>query len=107
VKLLEILDATPGLIRVSGPQATDRESLKSFIRNDAYSTSAHQMSTCRMSSSPSEGVVNAQLKVHGLSNVRVADLSVLRRPVRGHSTASTSLLIGEKAAEMIKQAQGL
>lgn len=39
--------------------------------------SAHQMSTCRMSASPSEGVVNEAGKVWGTENVYVADASIL------------------------------
>lgn len=39
--------------------------------------SAHQMSTCRMSSSPEEGVVDINGRVWGTSNVYVADASIL------------------------------
>lgn len=39
--------------------------------------SAHQMSTCRMSASPADGVVDPDGKVWGTENVYVADASIL------------------------------
>jgi len=39
--------------------------------------SAHQMSTCRMSSSPADGVVDPNGKVWGTENVYIADASIL------------------------------
>ena len=40
--------------------------------------SAHQMSTCRMSTSPSDGVVDQAGKVHGVNGLYICDASVLR-----------------------------
>ncbi|MGJ9421686.1 GMC family oxidoreductase [Aeromicrobium sp. CF3.5] len=57
----------------------------------------HETSTCRMGS-----VVDAELKVMGVANLRVADASVMPTVVSGNTNAA-SIMIGEKAAEMIAQ----
>jgi choline dehydrogenase len=45
--------------------------------------------------------VDAELRVHGVSGLRVADTSVLPTvPRRG--TAATAVTIGEKAAELLR-----
>ncbi|GJJ09787.1 hypothetical protein Clacol_004011 [Clathrus columnatus] len=62
----------------------------------------HPTSTCRMARLEDGGVVDAQLKVYGLENVRVADASIFPRIPAGH-TAAPALAVGEKAADIIKQ----
>ncbi|KIJ25281.1 hypothetical protein M422DRAFT_133867, partial [Sphaerobolus stellatus SS14] len=61
----------------------------------------HPTSTCRMAPLEEEGVVNPDLKVYGLENVRVADASIFPSIVAGH-TAAPTIAIGEKAADIIK-----
>jgi choline dehydrogenase-like flavoprotein len=48
-------------------------------------------------------VVDPQLRVRGVEGLRVADASVMPTIIRGH-THAPSVLIGEKAADLIRSA---
>ena len=58
----------------------------------------HLTSTCKMGS-----VVDHELRVNGVANLRVADASVMPNIVSGNTNAA-AIMIGEKAAEMIAAA---
>ena len=73
--------------------------IEQFIRERA-DTIYHPVGTCRMGPGPSD-VVDAQLKVHGVQNLRVVDASVMPRIVGGNTNGPT-IMIAEKAADMIK-----
>ena len=60
----------------------------------------HLTSTCRIGS-----VVDPQLRVLGVEGLRVADASVMPNVVSGNTNAA-SIMIGEKAAEMIAADHG-
>jgi choline dehydrogenase len=47
-----------------------------------------------------DAVCDAQLRVHGIEGLRVADASVMPRIVGGNTNAA-AIMIGEKAADMI------
>lgn len=59
----------------------------------------HPVGTCRMGSDDTS-VVDPQLRVRGVTALRVADASVMPTIIRGH-TQAPSMLIGEKAADLI------
>jgi choline dehydrogenase-like flavoprotein len=71
-----------------------------FIRSTAY-TVHHQVGTCRMGSG-AEAVVDPQLRLLGLSGLRVADASVMPSIVGGNTNAVV-VMIAEKAADLIRQ----
>jgi len=51
-------------------------------------------------------VVDSRLKVYGIDNLRVVDASVMPRVTTGN-TMATCVVIGEKAAEFLKERQAL
>jgi choline dehydrogenase-like flavoprotein len=61
----------------------------------------HLTSTCRIGS-----VVDPRLRVTGVERLRVADASVMPNVVSGNTNAA-SIMIGEKAAEMLAAEHGV
>jgi choline dehydrogenase len=69
-----------------------------FVRNGA-TTYFHEVGTCRMGRD-STAVVDPQLRVNGVQNLRVADASIMPRIV-GVATMATCVLIGARMAEIL------
>jgi choline dehydrogenase len=75
--------------------------LENFIR-DAASSYWHQTCTAKMGYD-AMSVVDGSLKVHGIDNLRIADGSIMPRVTTGN-TMAPCVVIGERAAEMLKAA---
>lgn len=82
-----------------GDTPTD-EMIEDLARHYA-ATVYHLTSTCRIGS-----VVDPELRVLGVDGLRVADASVMPNVVSGNTNAA-SIMIGEKAADLLASAHGL
>ena len=81
-----------------GPDVDDDDVLHDYVRRTAI-TYHHQVGTCRMGNDGS-AVVDARLRVHGVSGLRVVDASIMPRVTTGNTNAP-SVLIGEQGARFI------
>lgn len=78
--------------------------LESFVR-DAASTYWHQTCTAKMGRD-AMSVVDGNLKVYGVDNLRIADGSIMPRVTTGN-TMAPCVVIGERAGEMLRRAHRL
>jgi choline dehydrogenase len=76
------------------------ELLEDLARHYAL-TVYHETSTCRMGS-----VVDSDLRLMGVDRLRIADASVMPNVTSGNTNAPT-IMIGEKAAELIAATHGM
>ncbi len=75
-----------------------REEAAAFLRG-ACTSYFHPVGTCAMGSGP-EAVVDSDLRVHGIENLRVADASIMPTITSANTNAPT-VMIGEFAAQRI------
>ena len=77
--------------------------LDNFLR-DAALTSWHETCTAKMGRD-SFSVVDSKLRVYGIDNLRIADGSIMPRVTTGN-TMAPCVVIGERAAEILRLAHG-
>jgi len=84
-----------------GPDRRSDDEILDWVRQ-AAETTYHPVGTCRMGRAVDD-VVDPQLRVHGVGGLRVADASIMPSIVAGNTNAP-SIMIGEKCADMVRQA---
>ena len=85
--------------RTPGIEIQSDEELDAYIRANCY-VGMHPTSTCAMGTG-SMAVVDPELRVVGVEGLRVADASVMPT-VPGGNTNLPCIMVGEKAADLIK-----
>ena len=92
---LQITEASPGPNKVSDAELLD-------WTKEVGETTYHPVGTCKMGADKM-AVVDHQLRVHGVDGLRIADASIMPTQVSGNTNAP-SIMIGEKAADLILSA---
>ena len=91
-------DGLRGAEMLPGPQVQSDEQLLAHLR-DYAATVFHPVGTCKMGSD-AMAVVDPNLKVRGVDNLRIADASIMPTLISGNTNAPC-IMIGERAADFI------
>ncbi|TDL25641.1 alcohol oxidase [Rickenella mellea] len=97
---LLVLDDDPALDH-NTHKLNDNE-LADLVR-ERTETVYHPTSTARMAPLEDGGVVDTQLRVHGIPNLRIVDTSIYPKIVSGH-TAAACIAAAELASDLVKAA---
>jgi choline dehydrogenase len=89
---LQVTEIAPGAGRTTDAEILD------WVKK-AAETTYHPVGTCKMGSDAA-AVVDARLRVIGVEGLRVADASIMPTLTSGNTNAP-SIMIGEKAADMV------
>ena len=92
-------DAFRGAERFPGAAVQSDDEIKAYLRGNMQ-TIYHPVGTCKMGSD-AMAVVGADLKVHGIEGLRVADASIMPKIINGNTNAP-AIMIGEKCSDLIR-----
>ena len=81
----------------------DTKALEAFVRQN-IKTVYHPGGTCRLGKSAQDSVVDLELRVHGVANLRVVDMSICPQVPSGNTNA-VAMMIGERGADLILNAR--
>jgi choline dehydrogenase-like flavoprotein len=88
-----------------GTDAESDERLEQYIRRNAGGSIGHESGTCAMLPQELGGVVDAELRVYGVTGLSVVDASVMPL-VPSTNLCATVYAVAEKAADLIKRRHG-
>jgi choline dehydrogenase len=83
-------------------QSTLSDSQLDQIIRDYSNTGYHPVGSCRMGADE-QSVVDTELRVRGVSGLRVIDASIMPRLISANTNAA-AIMIGEKGADYVKRA---
>jgi choline dehydrogenase len=89
------------LMELSTPKGDSDAALDKFIDANIQST-FHYAGTCRIGLREKGGVVDHELRVHGMKCLRIADASVFPHVLAAHLQASV-VMVGERCADFIQR----
>ncbi len=96
-------DGVRGRELAPGPALRTDQELRQWLKR-AGGTTLHPVGSCKMGNDEM-AVVDAELRLRGVDGLRVADASIMPIISSGNTNAPT-IMIGEKAADMILRAAG-
>jgi choline dehydrogenase len=105
IKVARAIGRSPALARYRGREFFPGDEVQGDAAFREYArkmaeTLYHPVGTCKMGSD-SEAVVDSELRVHGVEGLRVVDASIMP-VVPGGNTNAPTMMVAEKAADMIK-----
>jgi choline dehydrogenase len=95
-------DAWRGPEALPGAGVQGDAALRDFVRGAAGSY-FHPVGSCKMGVGP-DAVVDPELRVRGVAGLRVADASIMPDVVSANTNTAT-MVIGEKAADLVRAAR--
>lgn len=84
--------------------AADDDAIERWVRANV-DTATHYVGTCKIGTREDFGAVDARLNVYGVSKLKIVDMSIVPRTIRGN-TNHLAMTIGEKASDIIRQDLG-
>lgn len=103
IDLLKMPSLAKGVAEIFSP-AADRDdvtAIEAFVRQTCKTT-YHPVGTCRMGQNEQDSVVDLDLRVHGIENLRVIDCSIFPTIPSGNTNAPT-IAVAEKAVDLLIQ----
>jgi choline dehydrogenase len=104
VRLIRRIVATPALAAEveaewrPGPSLVTDDDILGYVR-ETGSSIFHPVGTCKMGTDQ-DAVVDDELRVRGISGLRVVDCSIMPTLVSGNTNAA-AIMIGEKGADLV------
>src|SRR5262249_490900 len=82
-----------------GPKVERDDEWDAYLRGGAARTGMHPSGTCRMGSDE-QAVVDPELRVRGVSGLRVVDTSIMPELTSGNTNAPV-IMVAERAADLV------
>jgi len=99
IAMAPAFDRYRGAEFMPGPDVQTDAQLKEYVRNFSGSV-FHPVGTCRMGAD-AESVVDPELRVRGITGLRVIDVSIMPTIIGGN-TGAPAVMIGEKGADLVR-----